>query len=396
MTMAKRFAKIFASIILVVFTLYGVAWALAAPTIGEAASGARRLRMDLSPQFNGKNFFNLLPRKDGPVLDTLRAWFFEGSPDAVPKEAIPVVPRVKKDFETRPASGLRVTWLGHSTLLVELDGARVLIDPVWGPRASPFTFSGPKRWFESPLPLDELPDVDVIVISHDHYDHLDTPTVKRLLQRNVKWGVPLGIGAHLESWGVRPQDIIELDWWQDATVGPLKITSVPARHFSGRWLGSTDQTLWTGWVLTGAQHKVYYSGDTAMFPGFEEIGRRLGPFDLTMIEVGAYNRRWGDVHMGPEQAVRAHRIVGGNVFLPVHWGLFDLALHAWTEPMERVLVASEKEHVRVMSPKPGESMEPASTPDVPTRWWPNVAWKTVEEEPAWSSGVEDLMERTAP
>jgi L-ascorbate metabolism protein UlaG (beta-lactamase superfamily) len=298
------------------------------------------------------------------------------------------------DFATPPASGLRVTWLGHSTLLLELDGARVLIDPVWGERASPFTFAGPRRFFAPPLPIEQLPWVDAIVLSHDHYDHLDLPTVKALASRGERWIVPLGVGAHLRAWGIAPARITELDWWDSTAAGALTITATPARHFSGRSLDDRDRTLWAGWALRGPRHRVFYSGDTALHEEFDDIGERLGPFDLTLIESGAYNPMWADVHLGPEQAVLAHRLVRGDVMLPVHWGMFDLALHGWTEPMERVVVAAERAGVRVASPRPGGMVEPARVTGV-ERWWPTVPWETAAEAPVWSSRMERLR-RQAP
>jgi L-ascorbate metabolism protein UlaG (beta-lactamase superfamily) len=228
--------------------------------------------------------------------------------------------------------------------------------------------------------------VDAVVISHDHYDHLDVPTVKALAARGARWVVPLGVGAHLRAWGVPEARITELDWWEAARVGDLTLTATPARHFSGRGLGDADRTLWAGWAIAGPAHRVFYSGDTALHEEFAEIGRRLGPFDLTMIESGAYDALWADVHLGPEQAVLAHRLVRGDVMLPVHWGLFDLALHGWTEPMERVLVAARRAGVRVASPRPGGMVEPSALGAV-ERWWPAVPWRTAEEAPAWSSGV---------
>jgi L-ascorbate metabolism protein UlaG (beta-lactamase superfamily) len=303
-----------------------------------------------------------------------------------------VVQRRGAEFPDTAEPGVAVTWLGHSTLLLDVDGHRVLIDPVWGERASPFSFMGPRRFFAPPLPLQELPRVDAIVISHDHYDHLDTPTVVALSKRDLRWVVPLGVGAHLEYWGVPPERITELDWWESTKVRELTLTATPARHFSGRSVAFTDAdcTLWSGWSIASPAHRVFYSGDTAMFDGFIEIGRRLGPFELTMLEVGAYDRLWRDVHLGPEQAVRAHRLVRGKVFLPVHWGLFDLALHGFTEPVERVLVAARAEGVDAIAPRPGETVRLDRRKPL-ERWWPDVPWVPVAKHDARSSGVEHLL-----
>ena len=364
-------------------------WGIAREALGGRVEGERLARVERSPQWRDGRFANVLPRVPGPGGE-LREFLFGGSDFRTPDAPLPVVRRTRADYDAAPASGLRVTWLGHSTLLLEIDGRRVLVDPVWGERASPFTFFGPRRWFAPPLPLAGLPPVDVVVLSHDHYDHLDLPTVKALRERGVRWVVPLGVGAHLARWGVAEADVTELDWWQSTTVGDLTLTATPARHFSGRGLDDRNRTLWAGWAVAGPRHRAFYSGDTGMHEEFTAIGERLGPFDLTMIEVGAYDALWADVHLGPEQAVRAHRLVRGGVMLPVHWGLFDLALHGWTEPIERVLAAAAEEGVRVAAPRPGGRVEPA-TLAAPERWWPAVPWRTAAEAPIVSSGVAHLM-----
>lgn len=364
----------------------GALWLAARDALGGTLEGERLQRAQRSPQWRDEQFDNRLPRVDGPLWRSLWSFTFGGSPYRTPTAPIPVVTRTAADYRTAPESGLRVTWLGHSTLLLEQDGHRVLIDPVWGERASPFTFAGPARFHAPPLPLRDLPDIDAVVISHDHYDHLDMPTVQALRERNARWLVPLGVGAHLVAWGIPESRITELDWWQATNIGTLTITATPARHFSGRSLTDANRTLWAGWAFVTTQHRVFYSGDTAMHPDFTAIGERLGPFDLTMIEAGAYNALWADVHLGPEQAVAAHVMVRGAVMLPVHWGLFDLALHGWTEPIERVRVAARQAGIRLATPRPGDMIEPTgAVPDRP--WWPQVPWEGVDVAPAWSSGV---------
>ncbi len=354
--------------------------------MGASVTGARLERMKQSPHFVDGRFIDVLPRQEPEFLPTLKAWMFDSSDHSIPDQPIPISRRTRADFDVAPQTGLRVTWLGHSTLIVEIDGVRLLLDPVWGKNPSPFEWMTADRFFDPPLAFSELPKVDAVVISHDHYDHLDYPTIRQLAERRVPFFVPLGIGAHLEHWGIEAERIFELDWWEHGEVLGVSLVATPARHFSGRSLTDRDHTLWAGWAMIGPRHRAFYSGDTALFPGFSEIGERLGPFDVTMIESGAYDPLWADVHLGPEQAVLAHQLLRGKVMLPVHWGLFDLSLHGWTEPVERVLVAAEKAGVKVVTPRPGQSIEPEGAPDV-ERWWPDVPWRTAEEIRVVSSGL---------
>ena len=304
--------------------------------LGEKPSGERLARIAQSPHYRDGQFVNALERRsDGASFGTFWAFAFGGSDYRTPDAGLPVVYRTAADFAGPPAP-LRVTWLGHSTLLVELDGARILVDPVWGEHSAPAAIFGVRRFHAPPLPLADLPPLDAVVLSHDHYDHLDMPTIRALAETVPRFVVPLGVGSHLESWGVAPERITELDWWGEVAVGvdsaPVRLVATPARHFSGRSLGDRDQTLWAGWALVGPEHRVFYSGDTALAPEFAEVGQRLGPFDMTLIESGAYNAAWADVHLGPEQAVAVHQI-GVN---PVWWTIFQLSpnprLHAQTPP----------------------------------------------------------------
>jgi L-ascorbate metabolism protein UlaG (beta-lactamase superfamily) len=356
---------------------------------GRRAGGARLARMRSSPEWKQDHFENPQPLWNdvGGMLSGALGKSAQGRPAG----PLPAIPADRRRFAAAPASGLRVTWLGHSTLLLEIDGHRVLTDPVWSERASPLGWVGPRRWYPPPLPLAELPDVDAVVISHDHYDHLDRATVVALAGRDLTFVVPLGVGAHLASWGVPEARIVELDWWGRTQVRGLEIVCTPARHASGRFLFDKDAKLWAGYALLGARHRVYFSGDTGLFPGLREIGARLGPFDLTMIEAGQYDRAWPDWHIGPEQAVRAHQLVRGRLMLPVHWGLFTLAYHGWTEPIERVLVAAKAAGAAVVVPRPGQSFEPEAPPP-PERWWPEVPWRRAEESPI----VSTKMDRDPP
>ena len=361
--------------------------------MGKSADGDRLARMEGSPQWKSGKFVNPKYGRARVRNPWRMAWkfMFGSSAYRVPTSGqIDPHPLRKDDFEPIRPDGLRVTWLGHSILLVEIDGRRVLIDPVWGERASPFRFAGPKRFYAPPLPSSDIPDIDVVLISHDHYDHLDYEAVRILRDRSVTWIVPLGVGAHLEYWGVPADRIVERDWWESTLVEDLTITATPARHFSGRSPLFTDSngTLWAGWVVASKEHRIYYSGDTAMFDGFTQIRDRLGPFDITMLETGAYNAHWADVHMGPEQAIEAHQLLGGGMMIPVHWGLFDLALHGWTEPIERILAAAEKVNASVAILRPGESVELGEAVSQ-EKWWPDVPWESAAEAPVVSSQLSE-------
>jgi L-ascorbate metabolism protein UlaG (beta-lactamase superfamily) len=366
------------SLLVTVVTATAAGWT----NFGHRVTGERRARVMRSPQWFGHEFVNPQPIVNHVrlMLKGLRTIDPATSPSAPPAT-------VRPDLRAQPASGLRVTWLGHSSTLVEIDGQRVLTDPVWSERPTPIRGIGPRRFYPPPLPLDALPAIDVVLISHDHYDHLDRETVLALDARRTTFVVPLGVGEHLTYWGIAAERIVELDWWQRTSVGTLEIVSTPARHASGRQVFDQDATLWCGYALLGARHRVYYSGDTGLFHGLHEIGTKLGPFDLTMIEVGQYNRAWPDWHIGPEQAVTAHQWVGGKVMLPVHWGLFALAFHAWTEPVERAVAAASAAGVPLLTPRPGQSVEP-SAPPPPDRWWPPLSWHRAAEDPIVSSQVD--------
>lgn len=341
--------------------------------------------MQRSPQWQDGVFENPEPLWNDMTLALEES--FGNDAKTVPDDPIPVQPNASAQFATPPSTGLRVTWLGHSSLVVEIDGHRILTDPVWGERASPFDWAGPARWYAPPVPLDELPPLDAVVISHDHYDHLDYPTIVALREQDVPFLVPLGVAEHLEYWGIPTDRIVELDWWEDTKIGDLTLTCAPARHASGRQLFDQNSTLWSGWAMTGPRHRVFFSGDTGLFPGMRDIGDKLGPFDLTMIEVGAYGSGWPDWHIGPEQAVIAHQWLRGKAFLPIHWGLFNLAQHAWTEPAERVRVAAQARSVPLLMPRPGQAVEPGLSPALDP-WWPQVPWKTAAEYPIISTKVD--------
>jgi L-ascorbate metabolism protein UlaG (beta-lactamase superfamily) len=346
--------------------------------LGGRATGARLERMKRSPEWQASHFENPQPIVNdnwGAITSVAKP-----DPDAVPKSPLSTMNVERGRFDVAPSSGLRVTWLGHSTSVIEIDGHRFLTDPVWSEHVGPIGFMGPKRWFAPLLAIDDLPPLDAVILSHDHYDHLDYKTIVALNARNVTFVAPLGVGAHLARWGVPADRIVELDWWESHTFGDLRLEATPARHASGRALVDSGAKLWAGYAFLGAEHRVFYSGDTGLFPGLRTIGERLGPFDLTMIEIGQYDQAWPDWHLGPEQAIEAHKRVRGVVMLPIHWALFALASHPWTEPIERALVAARDANVTLITPKPGQSVEPII--ERPReRWWPEVHWRKSADYP---------------
>ena len=275
-----------------------------------------------------------------------------------------------KELSDHPASqSVRITWLGHAALFIEIEGARILTDPMFSERASPVQWMGPKRFHPVPVEIDDIPQLDAIIISHDHYDHLDYHSIRKLAPKTKRFFVPLGVGDHLKSWGVEPAKITELDWWQEAKLNDhIRLAATPAQHFSGRGLFSRNTTLWASWAILGEEKKIYFSGDTGMFSTFKEIGKRYGPFDFTLMHIGAYADEWPKVHMTPEEAVQAHIDIGGKIFVPIHWGTFRLAFHDWNDPAERLHREAQRKHLRYVIPIAGESISNPQLPPVRT-WW---------------------------
>jgi L-ascorbate metabolism protein UlaG (beta-lactamase superfamily) len=331
--------------------------------MGATAKGERAERMRRSPQWRDGKFRNSVPSSSVPngrsILSEMR-----GEHHRKPTSPIPVLTPTGR----APADGLHVTWYGHASALVEIEDHRLLFDPVWSDRCSPSQLAGPKRLHPVPVPLDELPPLDAVVISHDHYDHLDMDTVRELLRlQEMPFVVPLGVGAHLQRWGVPAERIIELDWNEQTSIGALRLTATAARHFSGRAF-SRDNTLWASWVVVGPTRRLFYTGDTGYFDGFARIGAEFGPFDATLVQCGAYGEGWPDIHMTPEDAVRAHVDVHGGLLVPVHWCTFVLAFHDWSDPVERLWLEAKAREVRVAFPRPGERIDVDSPPEA-DGWW---------------------------
>jgi L-ascorbate metabolism protein UlaG (beta-lactamase superfamily) len=345
-------------------------------SFGRKPAGARLERIQASPLWSGAGFRNVFPiptglREADAARPSLSDFLCDGN-RRVPLGPLPSMNPLDA-WSRRPASGLRATWLGHSTVLLEIDGLRVLTDPVWGVRASPARLAGPKRFQPVPVELRALPPLDLVVVSHDHYDHLDYPTIRELAHIDVPFVTSLGVGAHLEAFGIAPERIVELDWWESYTLpdADLVVTAAPSQHFSGRGLKDRNATLWSSLVFRSPRHAVFFSGDTGLTAQYTEIGKRLGPFDLVLLEVGAFHPSWGDIHLGPCNALEALTLLGSGAFLPVHWGTFNLAMHAWDEPAETLLALAPTRGVRLVMPRLGEPIEPAHAEAI-TPWWRDV------------------------
>ena len=333
--------------------------------------GLRLERAMASPQYRNGKFWNtsgVSPSMQGSSAVILADFFFGGR-KRVPRAPLPVENPLST-WMTPAESGLRVTWLGHSTMLLESDGARVLTDPVFGDYASPVSFAGRKRFHPVPAALEQLPPLDAVLLSHDHYDHLCRPTMRRLAKQGVPIITSLGVGARLEDFGFDPALITELDWLEQHTLpgGRMSFTATPAQHFSGRGVSDRNATLWSSWVIETSSHRLFFSGDTGLTDELSMIGERFGPFELSMIEIGASNPAWADIHLGPVNAMRAFEMLGGGTLLPIHWGTFDLALHPWDEPVETLLYTAAASGARVITPPLGRSIEPSQVESA-TPWW---------------------------
>ncbi len=355
-------------------TMLGGAWLLRALHGAPAALGAGPLEIRQvaqgSANYRDGAFVNLDPtsqlKLDREEQRMIARELLLGWRSGRPSEAIPLA---RNDDPGAAPAALAVTWLGHATTLLEIDGYRVLTDPVWSKRCSPSRTVGPERLHPPPVPLESLPAIDAVVISHDHYDHLDFETVLALVRaQRAPFVVPLGVGAHLRTWGIPEDRVVELDWGQRASIGDLTLACTPARHFSGRFL-TRNTTLWASWVIAGPAHKAYFGGDTGYTKSFADIGAEYGHFDVTLMPIGAYNTAWPDIHMNPEEAVRAHLdVTESGVLMPIHWCTFRLAPHPWAEPVERLLTAAERVGVNVAVPKPGQRLNPSDPPSS-HRWW---------------------------
>lgn len=343
--------------------------------VGDLPSQQEQARFAAYNYFEGEEFvYTPLPAPQIEQRTNLAAppvgggrnvlWRYLTGQQNSPPTPMPVRKVLPNDYPV-PAVPLRVTWLGHSSLILEVDGVRVLIDPVLH-NAGPLSFICP-RFAPSPLDLDSLPALDAVLISHNHYDHFEKETVIRLAEMGKHFIVPLGVGSILRGWGCPAAQVQELAWEESASVGNLQITLVRGKHYSSRLRYDRNKTLWGGFVLRGAKHSAYFSGDCGYDGSFKQIGQKYGPFDLTMIEMGASNLRWRDSHLSPEEAIQAHLDVRGRVMLPVHWGAYDLAMRPWNFFIEATYKEAITRGVQMITPVQGEPCVPDTA--VTTPWW---------------------------
>ena len=344
-------------------------------SFGGAISGERLKKVQTSLHYKDGAFANVQPH---PALQASEFWdylveHFVGDQIRVPPSALPVTAITPAALHATPTAGLRVIWLGHSSVYIELDGLRLLVDPVFSDYASPLDGMGPQRFHPSPIAMTELPMIDAVIISHDHYDHLDMNTVQYLSSKGTHFIVPLGVGAHLDAWKVPENQITELDWWDSTTFNGLTIICTPAQHYSSRGLFDYKETLWASWSVFGSEHRLYYSGDTGFSDHFEQIGNLFGPFDLSIMKIGQYGpgASWVYSHMTPEEAVKAHIAIKAKRMLPVSWGTFNIAFHDWNEPIIRTVKAASEQEADLVTPHPGEVVV-VGEPFQSDSWWDEV------------------------
>ena len=355
----KILKRIIITIVIIVLSLGLTTFiAMQQNSFGKLPSGKRLDRIKQSPNYRDGSFQNIYKTEmmaEGVSYPKMMLEFFGKGVD---REPTTLLPSVKTDLKSITTIEPLIIWFGHSSYLIKADGKNILVDPVFSERASPFQFMGSKNYpIKSPYSIADFPDIDMVIISHDHYDHLDYNSILQLKSKTKFFCVGLGVGAHLEHWGVDSTKVKEFDWWQTKELFPgFELTSTPARHFSGRGF-KRNQTLWSSYVLKTPSKKIYIGGDSGYDTSFKTIGEKYGPFDLSILECGQYDKKWPFIHMMPEETAQAAVDLSGNVLLPVHWAKFTLGLHPWKEPAERVTKAAELLNLAVSTPLIGEVVE---------------------------------------
>lgn len=341
------------------------------PVFGGNLSNEQKKLYNRFENFDKGKFVYRVPSKMNGSVYNNSSKFKNSNSTAKDRNPVGQIPVFEIDWDKINAIEDHLTWFGHSAFLLNIDNKKILVDPMLGPIASPVSFIGPKRYSEDMLDfIEDLPAIDAVLISHDHYDHLDYPSIRKLKSKVDHFFVPYGVSNHLIRWGVAKERITELNWWDETEFKGLTIALTPAKHFSGRGIFNRNTTLWGGWVILGKQTRFYTSGDGGYDAHFKEIGEKYGPFDITLIEGGQYDRLWSGSHMVPEESVQANIDVMGKNMMLIHWGAFTLANHGWTEPIERALKEAKKKDVNLIAPKIGETVSLIGALSAPvTTWW---------------------------
>ena len=372
-------------LILIVILIGGIIFINLSPQFGDKATGVSYERIKESKNFRDRKFRNIEKTTIMTKIDltSMSNYFIKGN--TVPNFTIPIKnsDSIKSDSWAKTVvnnkldlykqkSNVKVTWFGHSALLLEIDNKKIFLDPMLGKVPAPHPWLGSKRFNENlPIKIEDIPQIDAVLISHDHYDHLDYWSITKLKDKVKAFYVPLGVAAHLKLWGVDESKIVELDWWEEVKLEELTFASTPSRHFSGRGLFNKDSTLWCSWVIKNDNTKIFFSGDGGYSKTFKEIGEKFGPFDLTLLECGQYNEGWSEIHMMPEETVQAHIDLRGELLMPIHWGAFKLSIHPWQEPVKRLLLKANSLKVMVTTPMIGEPIILGKS--VPSsKWWKNI------------------------
>lgn len=340
-------------------------------SFGKLPSGSNLEKIKTSPNYNSEIFVNIEPTEmmaeDASYLGITKSFFSKG----IDREPDAALPFIKTNLLNIDSQKPQLIWFGHSSYLIAVNGLKILVDPVFSERASPVQYVGMKSYPGTmAYPAEAFPNLDFIIISHDHYDHLDYNTILKLKNQTKLFIVPLGVGSHLEHWGVEKSKIIELDWWESKTLlNDFTITATPARHFSGRGF-TRNKTLWASYVLNVHGFRIFTGGDSGYDQSFKKIGEKYGPFDLAMLECGQYDLQWPFIHMMPEETVQASIDLKAKVLMPVHWAKFTLALHPWREPADRALDHAAKLKVRMTTPMIGQPVM-LNDPQKFETWWRN-------------------------
>lgn len=364
-------------ILIVAIALIGTAFLNLSPQFGGTVSEEQKKQYAATGHYEEDIFINaeeIVMEMNCHSITAMLKEVLNPDPNVAPKHNIEVDKVDPENLRNQPDSLTRITWLGHSSFLIETGGKKLLIDPVFGQYAAPHPLLGRARFHrEMPITISELSDIDVIIISHDHYDHLDYPSIDELKNKVRHFFVPLGVGNHLKRWNIGDDKITELDWWQEAPYENLNIVLTPSRHMSGRALTDQSATLWGSWIIQNQFANIYFSGDGGYGKHFKEIGEKYGPFDVGLMECGQYNELWKDVHMMPEESVVAAQDVKAKLIVPIHWGSFALATHSWTDPIERITQAAQMMKVPIATPRIGETIQLAhSLPTNYSKWWISV------------------------